>query len=54
MPLHYIGERTVHHVGNFKDSVVLRIAEIVYPDHLEIGPLAAQAIDPRTYGGLKT
>jgi hypothetical protein len=27
MPLHYIGERTVHHVGNFKDSVVLRIAE---------------------------
>ena len=27
MPRHYIGERTVHDVGNFKEFCVLRIAE---------------------------
>src|SRR5690242_1972485 len=36
MPRHYIGERTVHDVGNFKEFVVLRIAETRHPDHLDL------------------
>src|SRR5687767_3605756 len=48
MPLHYIGERTVHHVGNFKDSVVLRIADTRHPDHLDFDPWRAGKFTPET------
>jgi hypothetical protein len=40
MPLHYIGERAVHDVGNFKEFLVLRIAETMRADHLNLAKLS--------------